>query len=521
MRRPAALWLACAIGLAACNGETNLSDPSVSTPSSLDESTASSTEGEPPPTTGEPADPPGATPPPATPPPAATPPPGPTTSLAPFEPQPTTPARPGDDLDEILRAEQTTTTTSAPPPLADGVDRPLPTLDAQPLAWTLRRPVDETATVIEILIDETDCDGSLASADRLTVSVTETQRAVTIGVQRDERVSGPRVRCPAAPLTPWTVELSSPLGQRTLAAADESTVPPTPDPANSQLAIVRTTSSGAVSRSSIAGDDPDLRLRLDCPAVDSSVDRSWDPTVEFGSPEVALGDGAAALDRERAAWHELVLTTETGALHQWVVIDARPPDAATDARAVVVAVVTARPGVVGWSASGTACGGPIEQDGQVSDVSPVLPQELSPDAARAEAPAFDLVEALGGVAPDGTAVAGDDLVFVDPQDRCVGWTALEDALLELGAELGNERTVVDRDEFAEASAGVANGASIAVTRQVSRRVALPDGSAVTLTTDADGRVTISSTLTRAAPASSRLAPCRLDAGDGLIRLIAA
>lgn len=90
------------------------------------------------------------------------------------------------------------------------------------------------ATELHILVWERSCSGGAPATGRISAPVVRfdsTAVTITIGVRPPDAVEGTAFGCPMPPGTPATMELSEPLGPRTL--LDGGHVPPVPpSPAN-------------------------------------------------------------------------------------------------------------------------------------------------------------------------------------------------------------------------------------------------------------------------------------------------
>ncbi len=430
--------------------------------------------------------------------------------VAPFESGATTPAGRGVDADDLLREEQRPPATTPPideptdvPPLEPSVEP----LEPGPLAWTVRRTPDPSDRAVSLLVDEGGCDGERSVADRLDISVQETEDRVQLRVARREGAGADRRPCPTAPLTPLTISLDTEVGDRRLEQADGALGPAsTPLDDVPGLVSVRVVSDAPpvdpLTSRTVA--DADLRLILDCD--DGRRGPEWRPSTEFATPEIALAEAATELGRSADPWHEFVIDDgdDRGPHRQWIVVSRGSP----------VGLIAARPAVLGWTATATSC--PRVGADFDTELNPDL--GTGPDGVRppGEAPPVT-AERLGSL-PGliGLSVVDGALRWDDPSRRCVGWASLEDVLVAAGFVLGSERSVIDPADVAGASS---SPDPIVVARQLTRRVDHPDGRAALLTTTADGGVAVTPVATREVVSASRLQPCRLDGDVGSLRVV--
>lgn len=281
--------------------------------------------------------------------------------------------------------------------------------------WFVRSVrVDPDATQIPILVYEMACVSGIRADGRVGATVTETESEVVIVV----RVVPPPIDaagCVGNPLTPFVVELSSPLGTRMLLdgrtgqppASRDNAPPPT-------VTILRGAVSSPLSVTQ-AADDFRADFEIECVGGDYT---NWkQPPGEFVVSGELLTAGATGLALDTVGWH---LVESVDAFGRPLLSFLR------FAGGELVAVVSGRPGEVGWVAQGSACTWAAELASEDVPAEFIVPEvEMLP--------VLDIGSVIARV--EGLVVEGMTVRFADPGARCPAWIDLEDALENDGLQV--------------------------------------------------------------------------------------
>lgn len=364
---------------------------------------------------------------------------------------------------------------------------------SEPAEWIVRvDPPDLHARVLPLLVLEQACASGARADGRVAVEVEESSEEVriTVAVRRLTGVQD----CPGNPLTPVSVTLEEPVGDRRLIDGASGFAPSLhgfiDQPADPILTgrIVAPAVIPASERMVADGFWVEPRCELEG-SLEESYLPEWRPQEEFGDAGSVLSAAVAEMRLSVHGWHGYGEVDAVGReVWSWVqYLGGRP-----------VAVVIAEPAVLGTSGMALVCGD--LPTGWVPDPAPPPTKPAGPSMAAR----LDLDAILADA--EGLTRVGDEWMFDDPDHRCDAWVALEDRLEAAGYVIAQtvEHGELPTDELSDQT----------VTRQVSALITDAGGrAAVVTTTGVNTLVTRDATVTGAVETPnewSYLAPCQLD-----------
>lgn len=371
-----------------------------------------------------------------------------------------------------------------------------PSVGADAAGWGVRiDPPDRASRVVPLLVEERECASGMRADGRIQAAVEELAREVRITVSVRRLAGGQD--CQGNPLTPVTVTLSEPLGDRRL--IDGATgAPPSLNgfgtgwlepvelrPSPEAVTLVVPVSERTVSDEFFV----EPRCELDG-SLEESYLPEWLPIGEFVDAALVLSAAVVEVGLSVDGWHGYRAFDSIGR-HGWTwaqYLQGRP-----------VAAVTAFPGVLGWRGMAVGCGD--LPAGWVPDPAP--PTNAQP-AGPSFAPRLDVGSILSEV--EELTRVGSGWVFDHPDHRCEAWIEMEDRIEDAGYFVAQ---VVERGAWPNDKTP-----GPTVVRQVSALITDADGRATVITTTgantlATSEATITGAVETPSP-SSYLFPCHLD-----------
>ena len=360
---------------------------------------------------------------------------------------------------------------------------------AEPVPWVLRAPVNEGAVEVAIVATEMGCASGNRADDRISVTLDETDEAVTI-TTRIKPQPGAQT-CPSNPFTPVTVRLGDAIGGRSVIDGSSGEIREFPGVLMSMTLGTPAAAVVPVSPVTRSRSSSGILPTLECEAADLPADStraSWmsDREVVPNDPDLLLGYVVHRFDLKPTGWHQFTFFEPYGrSSYVWLqYLDG-----------VVVGQVSAQTVLIGHNLLAHTCGG----GGWVPDE--VLPENVPFDAAEV-APELDLGAIFATT--DGLLVSDDRISFADSNDRCTAWIAFEDNLESAGF------TVQQTVGYTKTPALDAS-----IETQIIAIVSDGEGGAASVSTTPGGLVTVgpapTSSLTDDPPRFSGLQPCPLDA----------